>query len=70
VNLFRRPADATFAFGALLAIVAGYLVHRWLEGTVPRPTRTQRAIELAISIALVSTALCQSSLRWFLPPAR
>ena len=57
VNLFRRPADATFVFGALLAIVAGYLVHCWLEGTVPRPTRTQRAIELAISIALVSTAL-------------
>jgi hypothetical protein len=57
VNLFRRPADATFVLGALLAIVAGYLVHRWLKGTVPRPTRTQRAIELAISIALVSMAL-------------
>jgi hypothetical protein len=57
VNLFRRPADATFLLGALLAIVAGYLVHRWLEGTVPRPTRAQRAIELGISIALVSMAL-------------
>src|SRR5262249_14120103 len=57
VTLFRRPADATFVLGALLAIIAGYLVHRWLSGTVPRPTRTQRAIELAISIALVSMAL-------------
>ena len=33
VSLFRRPADATFVFGALLAIVAGYLVHRWLTDT-------------------------------------
>ncbi len=30
VKLFRRPADATFVFGALLAIMAGYLVHRWI----------------------------------------
>ncbi len=30
VKLFRRPADATFVFGALVAILAGYLVHRWL----------------------------------------
>ena len=28
VSLFRRPADATFVFCALLAIIAGYLVHR------------------------------------------
>jgi hypothetical protein len=57
VNLFRRPADATFAFGALLAIIAGYLVHRWLEGRVPCPNRIQRVVELAISIALVSMPL-------------
>jgi hypothetical protein len=57
VNLFRRPADATFVLGALLAIIAGYLVHRWLEDTVPQATRAQRAIELAICIALVSIAL-------------
>ena len=35
VALYRRAADATFVFCALLAIVAGYLVHRWLSGTVP-----------------------------------
>jgi hypothetical protein len=57
VMLFRRPADATFVLGALLAIIAGYLVHCWLEGLVPRPTRTRRAIELAIQIALVAVAL-------------
>ena len=37
VKLFRRPADATFVFGALIAILAGYLVHRWL------PTRARAA---------------------------
>src|SRR5919204_606432 len=30
VKLFRRPADATFVLGGLIAILAGYLVHRWL----------------------------------------
>ena len=25
VKLFRRPADATFVFGALVAVMAGYL---------------------------------------------
>ena len=36
VKLFRRPADATFVFGALIAIMAGYLVHRWLDRADPR----------------------------------
>ena len=31
-DLFRRPADATFPLGALLAIIAGYLVHRVADG--------------------------------------
>lgn len=57
VMLYRRPADATFVIGALLAIIAGYLVHRWLEGTVPQPTRMQRAIELAVPVVLVAVAL-------------
>ena len=45
VKLFRRPADATFVFGALMAMLAGYLVHRWLTDTVPPPRRWQRAAE-------------------------
>jgi hypothetical protein len=28
VALYRRPADATFVLVALVAIIAGYLVHR------------------------------------------
>jgi multisubunit Na+/H+ antiporter MnhE subunit len=52
VKLFRRPADATFVFGALVAIVTGYLVHRWLTD-LRRPNRIQRAIELAVAIFVV-----------------
>ena len=40
VKLFRRPADATFVFGALIAIMAGYLVHRWLTGMRAREPRS------------------------------
>ena len=37
VDLFRRPADASFLIGALLAILAGYALHRLL--TDPDPPR-------------------------------
>jgi len=57
VSLFRRPADASFIFCALLAIIAGYLVHRWLTGTVPPPARWQRAAEVGVAIALLATAV-------------
>src|SRR5262245_42296590 len=57
VALYRRPADATFVLVALAAIVAGYLVHRWLTGSLPRPTRWQRALEVACPIVLVAAAL-------------
>jgi hypothetical protein len=38
VGLFRRPADATFLLGALVGVLAGYVLHRMLtaEGW-PRP---------------------------------
>jgi hypothetical protein len=57
VALYRRPADASFVLVALVAIVAGYLVHRWLAGSLPRPRAWQRALELACPIALVAAAL-------------
>ena len=57
IALYRRPADATFMLGALVAVIAGYLVHRWLTGTVPRPTRLQRALEIICAIALITGAL-------------
>src|SRR5262245_55489334 len=53
----RRPADATFVLVALIAVIAGYLVHRWLTGTVPPATRLQRALGLASPIVLIAGAL-------------
>jgi hypothetical protein len=57
VALYRRPADATFVLGALVAVIAGYLVHRWLTGTVPRATRMQRLFEIACPAILIAVAL-------------
>ena len=57
VALYRRPADATFVLVALVAVIAGYLVHRWLAGTVPTATRRQRVWEVACPIALIVAAL-------------
>ena len=53
VKLFRRPADATFVLGALVAIMAGYLVHRWLAG-LPRATVVRRFIEPGLVILIVA----------------
>jgi hypothetical protein len=57
VDLFRRPADASFVLAGLIAIIAGYLVHRWLADRVPPATARQRAVEIACSIALIAAAL-------------
>jgi hypothetical protein len=35
VSMFRRPADATFEIGGLMAIMGGYVIHRRLTGTMP-----------------------------------
>src|SRR5262249_15864902 len=56
VTLYRRPADATFVLGALFAIIAGYLVHRWLTDEAVPTSRLQRAVEVAVAIALVALA--------------
>jgi hypothetical protein len=59
VELFRRPADATFIIGLLIAIEAGYLVHRIITGTAPQP-RWFYAIDIAIVGALVATAIAMA----------
>jgi len=56
VELFRRPADATFIIGLLIAIEAGYLVHRVVSGTAPQP-RWFCAVDVAIVSALAATAI-------------
>jgi hypothetical protein len=48
VDLFRRPADATFMVGALMAILGGYLVHRVAERSVPVASYAGRGLEVAL----------------------
>ena len=58
VKLFRRPADATFLLGALTAILAGYVVHRWLTGTLPPLSRRQQVT--AFVLALIGVGIASS----------
>lgn len=42
VKLYRRPADATFIIGFEIAVLGGFLVHRWVSGKIPPATALQR----------------------------
>ncbi|MGE0626434.1 MAG: hypothetical protein AB7O43_01320 [Hyphomicrobiaceae bacterium] len=55
VCLFRRPADATFMIGAMMAIVGGYLVHCLARADVPQPTTAQERVQIGL-LALVFAA--------------
>jgi hypothetical protein len=57
VTLYRRPADAAFLVGALLAVLGGYLVHRGLSGALKAWTHVQSAIGVAIAGLVVAAAL-------------
>jgi hypothetical protein len=52
VSLYRRPADATFLVGFLVAISGGWLVHKWLSGDWGNTTRRAR-IAQALIVVLV-----------------
>jgi len=54
VSLYRRPADAVFLIGALMAILAGYSTHRLFTEPWHKPSRRVGAV---IAISLVATAL-------------
>ena len=56
VMLYRRPADATFVFCGLLAMIAGYLIHRFLTGTMPAARPLQRVAEIAVAIGVAALA--------------
>ena len=65
VALFRRPADATFLVGGLLAILSGYLVHCWMTNAsiaeLPR-LRIKVSLLLLLAAAAVAVALSQNRL--------
>ncbi len=56
VALYRRPADATFLVGGMAALLAGYVAHRMMIQTLPRPTALQRGLEAGL--IAVPFALC------------
>jgi hypothetical protein len=63
VELFRRPADATFIIGLLLAVNTGYLVHRLLGGTASAP-RWWFALEgalIAVFIGFAVAIACEAN---------
>lgn len=59
VQLFRRPADATFLLGGTLAILAGYLLHRLLtDASASRPLAgVRRLLPLGLPIAGLAAAV-------------
>ncbi|MGO4404284.1 glycosyltransferase family 39 protein [Bosea sp. RAF48] len=57
VSFYRRPADALFILGALLAILGGYLTHLVMTGTAPKARRWQIALEALIFAGALAVAL-------------
>ncbi|MDR3497479.1 MAG: hypothetical protein P4L82_23035 [Ancalomicrobiaceae bacterium] len=56
VNLYRRPADATFLVGFLTALIGGWLTHRWLSDEMPKARFGARVWQLILT-ALVLVVL-------------
>jgi hypothetical protein len=68
VKLFRRPADATFVFGAMIAVITGYMVHRWLTD-LPRANWLARGSEFAIGAFILAFTVWLSITTVGLSPA-
>lgn len=57
VDLYRRPADATFLLGAMGALLAGYVAHRLMTKTLPLSSPLQRALEAGLIVVPFALAL-------------
>jgi hypothetical protein len=57
VNLYRRPADALFILGALLALLGGYLTHLVMTDAAPRARLWHRLVETALLVGALGLAL-------------
>ena len=55
VDLFRRPADATYALGGMASILSGYLLHRFLSEN--EPTSRQKLVVAAILAIIFAISL-------------
>ena len=77
VNLYRRPADATFLVNIVLAFAAGYLVHRYERDGLPKwngfglkPARyALPALAGALALAAIVTAVVFSARAGQVPTA-
>lgn len=56
VDLYRRPADATFVINIGLALTAGYLVHRYVTEGAPRLSSGAAGLARAARLALPGAA--------------
>lgn len=54
VSYFRRPADATFLLGAMLAILAGYVMHRSVMSERTRSVGSHFGAAALISLAVIA----------------
>ncbi len=61
VSFFRRPVDATFLIGALLALVTGYLVHLWASATLPYASYRRKSLEVGVVAAILVIALATAA---------
>jgi hypothetical protein len=69
IDLYRRPADATFLINIALAFASGYLVHRYLAEGAPRLAvlrTTADAVRVTAGIALFGIAVA-SALAFAIP---
>ncbi|MEQ1697018.1 MAG: hypothetical protein ABL901_14370 [Hyphomicrobiaceae bacterium] len=57
VNLFRRPADATFLLGGLFSIVAAHLVHLVITGEIEPISKRQRTFEIGLFTVIFGAGL-------------
>ena len=57
VDLFRRPADATFLFGSTMAVMAGYLIHLNLTQTLAPASFRARALQLSVMAGVVLSSI-------------
>lgn len=57
ISFYRRPADALFILGALLALLGGYLTHLVMTGTAPKARPWQIALEALIFAGAFTLAI-------------
>jgi len=54
VQLYRRPADATFLVSFLVSIIGGWLVHQWLSGDWGKPRAVSRFAQAIIALLVLA----------------